>query len=70
MMVEMERSKLRELYARCDPHEVLPADDSERYVDVDDIAADASDADPETLRPRRYAWINRIAKQFELSDKP
>lgn len=73
MMGEMESSKLRKLYARCDPYEVLPANDSERYVDVDDMAAMAassSDADPETLRPRRYAWINRIAKKFELSNKP
>lgn len=70
MMVKMERAQLQELYARCDPYEVLPADDADRYVDVDDVAVDREAHDPETLRPRRYAWINRIAKKFELSGTP
>jgi hypothetical protein len=69
MLLKMERAQLKELYARCDPYEVLLADDIDRYVDVDDVAVDES-RDPETLRPRRYAWIDRIATKFELSSTP
>lgn len=68
-MASMEHAHRQELYARCDPYEVLGADDVDRYVDVDDVDAPGVE-DPELLRPRRYAWIDRIAHKFELSRKP
>lgn len=70
MMPAMERARLRELYARCDPYEVLPADDDDRYVDVDGVTLDPGTVDLEHLRPRRYAWVSRIATKFELSSVP
>jgi hypothetical protein len=70
MLVTMERAQLQELYDRCDPYEVLAADDVDRYVDLDDVVEGPGARDPEDLRPRRYAWINRIAKKFELSRTP
>lgn len=60
----MEASELRALYARCDPYEVLPADDVERYVDIDHIADATTDQDPEALRPRRHAWVESISGTF------
>lgn len=51
--------ELRRLFARCDSDEPLETGDP-RYVDVDHVP-------DEGVRPRRYAWVRRIARKFELA---
>lgn len=65
----MQLSDRKRLHARCNPREALPAEDHERYVDVDDLPRDA-DREDSMSRPRRYAWVDYIAMKFESSTTP
>ncbi|MBC8066873.1 MAG: hypothetical protein IAG13_00950 [Deltaproteobacteria bacterium] len=56
----MDLQTIRRLYNACDPLEPLPPDDV-RNVDLDSEIYG---------RPRGEAWVERLARDFELSDKP
>ena len=61
--MSLSLQELRRLYAFCDPDEPLEPGDP-RYVDIDR-------ADEAGGRPRRYGWIQRISRKFELgADSP
>ncbi|NVB38173.1 hypothetical protein G6O69_10045 [Pseudenhygromyxa sp. WMMC2535] len=69
----MDLAELRRLAGRCDPYSPLAADDEdELYVDIDHIADDdAKDANErDAKRPRRHAWIEYIARKYELASRP
>ncbi|MCA9699742.1 MAG: ATP-binding protein [Myxococcales bacterium] len=57
----MELQARKRLIARCNPREVLEEDD-DRYVDIDHI--------DEEHPPRRLAWVDEIARVFELAGTP
>lgn len=54
----MDQADLKLYYNRCND-DALPVGDP-RYVDIDAMEG----------RPRGHSWVERLAKQLELSDKP
>lgn len=55
----MDLKTLQKYYNRCNPEEALGPDD-ERYVDIDSLGS------PDE-RIRGENWVNRLARQIELS---
>ncbi|MEX1365513.1 MAG: hypothetical protein AB1Z98_20465, partial [Nannocystaceae bacterium] len=54
----MDHADLKLYYNRCNDDPLRPGDP--RYVDIDGM----------TGRPRGHSWVERLAKQLVLSDKP